>query len=178
MFRTLIIGLTALGLAAAGAPDRAKADNSDLAAGAIFGALLGGVLVATIDNDRKRDRGYYYDGRRPAYYAPPPRYYGNRPYYGDRYRHGRDVHVYHHRAPAYQNRRYAPVYAPRKSYRDRDWRHDRRHDRREVRHDRRYDRREARHDRREWRQDRRDRNARNAAALRRDVQLRRAGLLN
>lgn len=168
MFRSFIIGLAALGLAVAGAPDRAKADNSDLAAGAIFGALLGGLLVATIDDNDNDDRyrgGSYRGGHSHGYYKaydPPRRYYD----YGPR----RDVHVYHHRPGRYDGRRYERLRS------DREWRHERRHDRREARRDRREDRREARrYDRGgDW-YERYDRGAR----YREDtVRLRRLDLLN
>ena len=155
MFKSIIVGLTVLGLAAA-APDRAKADNADVAAGAIFGALLGGVLIATIvddDNDGRRRHSGYYD-RGPRYDG-----YYNRGYRD--YRHTRHYKAYN--PPRRYDRRYEPrrYYAPSYSQNrvvhvHRDYRGDARRDRREWRRDLRESRQDRRRDRREVRYDRRD----------------------
>ena len=93
MFRSLMAALTALTVGFAAAPDQAKADETDLAVGLVFGAILGGTLAVLADgSDNDKYRSDRHHDRR-VYHSPPPRYYGHRTpgrqvYYGsDRYRH-------------------------------------------------------------------------------------------
>ena len=92
MFRQFLAGMAALALVAVAAPERAKADNADLAVGAIFGALLGGVLVAVIDDDDD-DKGY----RNKKVYREKNVYYGRPHYGGGHNHHRRHVHNGHRR---------------------------------------------------------------------------------
>lgn len=133
MFRSLVAAALALTVSFAATPDRAKADDGNIAAGVIFGAIIGGTIAVLADRDGKKDYRHSHSSGNRVYHRPQPRYYGHR-----------------HDRRYYKDRR--DYRAERRYYKDRrDYRADRRFDRREERRiDRKVDRRvEQRLDRRE-----------------------------
>ena len=80
MFRTMIAAAAVLTLAIGVAPPQAKADDRDIAAGAIIGAIVGG-SIAAISNSRHRGGGaaYYEPRPRVVYVQPRPRYHRRAP---------------------------------------------------------------------------------------------------
>lgn len=116
MFKSLIAGVTALGLIATTAPDRAEAGDNDVLRGVIAGAIIIGTIAA-LDNSYKKRRDHSHSHShvrvKPKYghsshnvYRHGTRIYSNRDNrsrhdnYG--YRH-RDVKVYKHRDDRYRN---------------------------------------------------------------------------